>query len=70
MYFINPYRLILDVKKLSHDGKEQIDPQKMIDIIKSQTMWRTTPSDKTEERVVIGKVNDNDDDIVMIRSNL
>lgn len=70
MYFINPYRLILDVKKLSHDGKEQIDPQKMIDIITSQTMWRTAPSDKTEERVVIGKVNDNDDDIVMIRSNL
>lgn len=70
MYFINPYRLILDVKKLSHDGKEQIDPQKMIDVIKSQPMWRTIPSDKAEERVVIDKVDDNDDDIIMIRSTL
>lgn len=61
MYFINPYNLILDVRKISHDGKKQIDPQKMIDIIKTQTIWETIPitSSNIRKSVIIAVKDDN-----------
>lgn len=39
MYFINPYSLILEVKKASHEGKKQVDAQEVINMIRNQKMW-------------------------------
>lgn len=42
MYFINPYSLILEVRKrASHDGKKQVDAQEVINIIRNQKMWES-----------------------------
>lgn len=58
MYFINPYNLIWEVRKQTHEGKKPLDGQTIINMIKNQKTWESIETDVNKETTTIALKQD------------